>query len=351
MDLMQFLDGLRREKTLKKDFKKSLGPVSYHTACHLRAQKIAYPGMRVLGLVPDTDVRLVEQCSAVDGTWGMKAEYYEMGRKYAQKLASDDHRGRSHHRRGSQAAGGQRLRAGRRCAFCARPGGACCTRWRPSARPMVWLRRQTIEVSEELPMKKVKRDELLDLGAYEQIRERFRAAVIEEKKNRRFSVSDELSIVFENHTTVLFQIQEMLRTERITPRGGDPARDRYLQRADSRGGRAVGDVVRRDRRPRHARAPSGRARRPREQLCARRRRQDLSRAQRDARGAAGSDDRGPLRKVSPRRRRSGGDDRGAVGAAADPRRGCACVTHTSRSRHRYRPRSRAPSPRTCTDEA
>ncbi len=65
-------------------------------------------------------------------------------------------------------------------------------------------------------MKKVRRDELLDLGAYEQIRERFRAAVIEEKKHRRFQVSDELSIVFENHTTVLFQIQEMLRTERIT---------------------------------------------------------------------------------------------------------------------------------------
>jgi hypothetical protein len=65
-------------------------------------------------------------------------------------------------------------------------------------------------------MNKVKRDELLDLGAYEQIRERFRAAVIEEKKHRRFQVSDELSMVFENHTTVLFQIQEMLRTERIT---------------------------------------------------------------------------------------------------------------------------------------
>jgi glycerol-3-phosphate dehydrogenase subunit C len=97
MDLMQFLDGLRREKKLKQDFKKSLGPVSYHTACHLRAQKIAYPGMRVLALVPDTDVRLVEQCSAVDGTWGMKAEYYESGRKYAQKLIreiTDDDRAR-----------------------------------------------------------------------------------------------------------------------------------------------------------------------------------------------------------------------------------------------------------------
>jgi glycerol-3-phosphate dehydrogenase subunit C len=86
LDLMQFLDSLRRAKTLKTDFKKGLGNVAYHAACHLRAQKIAYPGMRVLSALPDTDVRMVEQCSAVDGTWGMKAQYYELGRKYAQKL-------------------------------------------------------------------------------------------------------------------------------------------------------------------------------------------------------------------------------------------------------------------------
>jgi glycerol-3-phosphate dehydrogenase subunit C len=29
---------------------------------------------------------LVEECSAVDGTWGMKAQYYELGRRYARKL-------------------------------------------------------------------------------------------------------------------------------------------------------------------------------------------------------------------------------------------------------------------------
>jgi glycerol-3-phosphate dehydrogenase subunit C len=71
---------------MKTDFKKGLGNVAYHAACHLRAQKIAYPGMRVLSALPDTEVRVVEQCSAVDGTWGMKAKYYELGRKYAQKL-------------------------------------------------------------------------------------------------------------------------------------------------------------------------------------------------------------------------------------------------------------------------
>jgi len=91
-DLMEFLDGLRKKKTLKKDFKKPLGNVTYHAACHLRAQKIAFPGMRLLAQVPDTEVRLVEQCSAVDGTWGMKAVNYEMGRRYAQKLVNDVNR-------------------------------------------------------------------------------------------------------------------------------------------------------------------------------------------------------------------------------------------------------------------
>jgi glycerol-3-phosphate dehydrogenase subunit C len=85
-DMMQFLEHLRREKTLNKEFQSGLGKVAYHAACHLRAQKIGFPGARVLGLLPDTDVEVIEKCSAVDGTWGMKAQYYEMGKKYAQKL-------------------------------------------------------------------------------------------------------------------------------------------------------------------------------------------------------------------------------------------------------------------------
>ncbi|MCA9645268.1 MAG: hypothetical protein KC492_31470, partial [Myxococcales bacterium] len=54
--------------------------------CHLRAQKIGTPGARLLGKVPDTSVKVVQECSAVDGTWGMKAAYYEEGRKYAQRM-------------------------------------------------------------------------------------------------------------------------------------------------------------------------------------------------------------------------------------------------------------------------
>jgi glycerol-3-phosphate dehydrogenase subunit C len=60
--------------------------VAYHAPCHLRAQKIGVPGARVLGLLPETQVEVIEQCSAVDGTWGMKAQFYEEGRRYAARL-------------------------------------------------------------------------------------------------------------------------------------------------------------------------------------------------------------------------------------------------------------------------
>ncbi len=86
-DLMEFLDGLRREKKLVKNFRHGLGRVAYHAACHLRAQKIAIPGARVLSLLPGTEVRIIERCSAVDGTWGMKAKYYEEGARYAKRMA------------------------------------------------------------------------------------------------------------------------------------------------------------------------------------------------------------------------------------------------------------------------
>ncbi len=68
-------------------------------------------------------------------------------------------------------------------------------------------------------MKPVMRNEILPIGEYETVRERFRARVIEDKKRRRLRVADRASVLFENHDTALLQIQEMLRTERITREG------------------------------------------------------------------------------------------------------------------------------------
>jgi glycerol-3-phosphate dehydrogenase subunit C len=86
IDLMKFVDvELRRKKKLKKDVKKPLGKVAIQAPCHLRAQKIAFPSVQILEAL-GAEVELVQECSAVDGTWGMKAQYYEQGRRYAQKL-------------------------------------------------------------------------------------------------------------------------------------------------------------------------------------------------------------------------------------------------------------------------
>ena len=69
-------------------------------------------------------------------------------------------------------------------------------------------------------MQLISRGEILGLADYETIRARFRSRVILEKKTRRVPVGDRVTALFENRDTVLLQIQEMLRTERITKEAG-----------------------------------------------------------------------------------------------------------------------------------
>ncbi len=65
-------------------------------------------------------------------------------------------------------------------------------------------------------MKPVNRSEILELGEYEEVREQFRRRVIELKRLRRVALGSNFTVLFENRDTVLYQIQEMIRTERIT---------------------------------------------------------------------------------------------------------------------------------------
>lgn len=65
-------------------------------------------------------------------------------------------------------------------------------------------------------MKSIDPAEVLGLADYETVRDRFRARIIGEKRHRRLTLGPNASAVFENRDTVLLQIQEMLRTERIT---------------------------------------------------------------------------------------------------------------------------------------
>jgi hypothetical protein len=64
-------------------------------------------------------------------------------------------------------------------------------------------------------MRRIDFSEIKDLVEYEKVRDQVRRDVIALKRNRRVSVGDSLTFLFENRETVLFQIQEMVRAERI----------------------------------------------------------------------------------------------------------------------------------------
>jgi hypothetical protein len=57
--------------------------------------------------------------------------------------------------------------------------------------------------------------DVLNFFEYEKVRDAMRRRVIEVKRVRRVPVGSHLSFVFENRETLLFQIQEMCRAERI----------------------------------------------------------------------------------------------------------------------------------------
>jgi hypothetical protein len=57
--------------------------------------------------------------------------------------------------------------------------------------------------------------DVLDLRAYERVREDYRARVIARKRNRRVALGPIMTLVFESFDTVRFQVQEMARVEKI----------------------------------------------------------------------------------------------------------------------------------------
>jgi hypothetical protein len=65
-------------------------------------------------------------------------------------------------------------------------------------------------------MRPVRRDEIMDLAAYERSRAEIRAAVMEAKRRRRIHVAGVLTFLFENTATMRYQVQEMVRAEHIT---------------------------------------------------------------------------------------------------------------------------------------
>ncbi|HCV35106.1 MAG TPA: hypothetical protein DGF10_10635, partial [Acidimicrobiaceae bacterium] len=61
----------------------------------------------------------------------------------------------------------------------------------------------------------LRRDEIVDWQTYSDDRDTLRTAVLEIKKPRRVHLGDHLTFLFENHETIRYQVQEIMRAERI----------------------------------------------------------------------------------------------------------------------------------------
>ena len=64
-------------------------------------------------------------------------------------------------------------------------------------------------------MQKLTRDDLFSLEKYAEVRAEFRGDVLAHKRNRRLELGTNASLYFEDRMTMQYQIQEMLRIEKI----------------------------------------------------------------------------------------------------------------------------------------
>ncbi len=80
-DPFEYLVSRHKDGLLKTDFSRPLGKVSYHVPCHLRVQNMGQKTRELLEKIPGTQVTTVERCAGHDGTWGVKAEYFDNAMK------------------------------------------------------------------------------------------------------------------------------------------------------------------------------------------------------------------------------------------------------------------------------
>lgn len=86
-DAVEYLMKLHREeRPLDTDFSGSTyGKILWHAACHSRAQQMGPKSVELMRLT-GARVEIVERCTAIDGTWGLRAENVEQARQIAKPL-------------------------------------------------------------------------------------------------------------------------------------------------------------------------------------------------------------------------------------------------------------------------
>ncbi len=93
-DICEYLMSLHSEGKLDTRFVRPAGKIAYQMPCHLRAQNIGYKSRDLMQLIPETNVQTYEKCAAIDGTWGLKQQYFDLSLKVAEPLLREIREGK-----------------------------------------------------------------------------------------------------------------------------------------------------------------------------------------------------------------------------------------------------------------
>lgn len=86
-DLFEFLWQLHEKGELPLDFQEVQASYGYHLPCHLKAQGIGTPALRILGLIPGVKIHNLDAgCCGLSGSYGFKAEKYDKAMKIGRTL-------------------------------------------------------------------------------------------------------------------------------------------------------------------------------------------------------------------------------------------------------------------------
>jgi glycerol-3-phosphate dehydrogenase subunit C len=84
-DPHEVLYELFRAGKFSRDFKSTPGKIAYHVPCHLKAQNIGLRSRDLMRRIPGVEIDTVDACTAHDGTWAMKKEFFELSMKWGEK--------------------------------------------------------------------------------------------------------------------------------------------------------------------------------------------------------------------------------------------------------------------------
>ena len=88
VDVGDFFLQMLRKKQLSRDFKGKMGKVAYHVPCHNKVQNIGFRGRELLKAT-GAEIEMVDCCCGMDGTWGMKKEFFQHSLNVAKKAIED----------------------------------------------------------------------------------------------------------------------------------------------------------------------------------------------------------------------------------------------------------------------